>query len=438
MAKQMHLAHILSGTGAHVGGWRMPGAEFGTHDFDFLNRTVATAERGKFDLVFIADAVNTGVGVPPNMAMRFEPLTAISALAVTTSHIGLVVTVSTTFSEPYNVARALASIDHLSGGRAGWNVVTSVSEDAALNFGMTLPPAAERYEIAEEYVAVTKGLWDSWEEDALVADREAGIWVDYDKLHFLNHKGKHFSVKGPLNVGRPPQGYPVIFQAGASESGIRVAGLTADVVFTAQQTQEEAIAFKAKIADAARNAGRDPDSIKVICGICPFVADSKEDARKTLSQLANMVDLAATQRLLLERTGYDMLQFPLDEPVPDLPLSPNGAQGHAKQLFALVKRENLTVRQLIEHTAVSSGHRLVLGTAAEVADDMESWFKAGAADGFMIMTPYIPAPLTRFVDEVVPILQERGLFRKDYTETTLRGHLGLSRPPHPATLRRQD
>lgn len=430
----MHLGTILLGTGSHVGGWRLPEAQFGSQNFAHLRQVVGIAERGKLDFVFFADAVNSGLDAHPGMMLRFEPLTLLGALAASSSHIGLVATVSTTYSQPYNVARAFASIDHISQGRSGWNVVTSASEDAALNFGLDSHPEPNvRYDMAEEYVEVTKGLWDSWEEDALVGDKETGRFVDPAKMHVLGHAGAHYRVRGPLNITRPPQGYPVIFQAGASKRGIAFAGATAEVVFTAQQIPDEARAFGDKIRDAAEAAGRSRDAVKIMCGIAPIVADSKAEAREIIARLGTLGDPQAAMRVLNDRMGYDMNQFPLDEPVPDLPLTTAGTQGHATQLFSLARREKLTVRQLRDFAAASSGHRLVLGTAEEIADDMESWFRSGATDGFALMSPYLPGPFEAFVDKVIPILVKRGLFRADYQATTLRGHLGLDKPAHPAT-----
>jgi N-acetyl-S-(2-succino)cysteine monooxygenase len=432
MSKTMHLGMILLGTGSHVAGWRLPEAQFGSQNLGLINRIVQKAEAGRLDFVFFADAVNTGLDAHPGMMLRFEPLTLLAALSMTTSHIGLVATVSTTYSEPYNIARAFASIDHLSNGRAGWNVVTGSSPDAAANFSSDKhPPHEERYAIAEEYVEVAKGLWDSWEDGALVGDKASGTFVDGSKMHELNHVGAHFSVKGPLNITRPPQGYPVIFQAGASDRGLEFAGTTAEVVFAAQQIQEEAIAFGNKLRDKAVAAGRSRDAIKVVCGVSPIIGKTEEEAKAKVAELAGLVDTKAAMRVLSDRLGHDMSQFPLDEPLPDLP--PSGMmQGHAIQLTSIARRKNMTLRELRDYTAVSSGHRLLIGTAEQIADDLESWFRSGAADGFAIMSSYLPGPPEQFVDEVVPILVKRGLFRAEYEGTTLRDHLGIARPDHPA------
>ncbi len=434
MTKLMHLGSLSHGVGGHVAGWRMPGAHSTKEKLEVIAQAVRTAERGKFDFVFFADAVNTGADAAPGFIVRFEPLTLLGALSTLTDRVGLVATVSTTYSEPYNVARFFASLDHLSQGRIGWNVVTGSSPDAAPNFSRDKhPPHAERYAMAEEYIQVVKGLWDSWEDDALVADKNTGVFMDSRKLHTLNHVGKYYSVKGPLNATRPPQGYPVIFQAGASDRGLELAAATAEVVFATQSFQEDAIAFSNKLRDLCQAAGRPRDAIRILLGVSTIVGDTEQEAQDIIAKLGSMVEPVAAMRVLSDRLGADMNQYDIDGPVPELPPS-TMMQGHARVLQSIAKRRNLTIRQLRDYAAVSSGHRVLMGTPTQIADDLESWFRSGACDGFAIMTPYSPQPFGRFVDQVVPILQERGLFRKDYEGTTLRDHLGLSRPPHPATL----
>jgi FMN-dependent oxidoreductase (nitrilotriacetate monooxygenase family) len=433
MSKQMHLGSLSHGVGSHVAGWRMPGAETEKENFELVVRAVRTAEKAKFDFVFFADAVNTGADAAPMFVVRFEPLTLLGALSVVTDRIGLVATVSTTYSEPYNVARMLASLDHLSHGRIGWNLVTGSSPDAAANFSRDKhPPHAERYAMAEEYLAVTKGLWDSWEDGVLVGDKQTGVFIDTSKMHVLNHVGAYYQVQGPLNASRPPQGYPVIFQAGASDRGLEFAGATAEVVFATQSFQEEAIAFANKLRDCAEAAGRSRDAIRILLGISPIVGDSEGEAHDIVAQLGAMVDPVTSMRVLSDRVGIDLGRYDIDGPLPDLPPS-TMMQGHARVLQSIARRHSMTIRQLRDYAAVSSGHRVLIGTPVQIADDLEAWFKSGACDGFAIMTPYSPQPFERFVDQVVPILVERGLFRKEYTGTTLREHLGLARPPHPAT-----
>lgn len=433
MPKQMHLGSLSHGVGSHVAGWRMPGAETEKENFDLVARAVRAAERGKFDFVFFADAVNTGADAAPMFVVRFEPLTLLGALSIVTDRVGLVATVSTTYSEPYNVARALASLDHLSHGRIGWNVVTGSSPDAAANFSRDKhPPHDERYAMAQEYLKVVKGLWDSWEDDALVADKQTGQFIDTGKLHVLNHVGRHYQVAGPLNASRPPQGYPVIFQAGASDRGMELAGATAEVVFANQSFQEEAIAFAGKLRDCAEAAGRPRESIKLLLGVSPIIGDTEAEARDIIAQLGAFVDPVTSMRVLSDRVGIDLARYDIDGPLPDLPPS-TMMQGHARVLQSVARRYNMTIRQLRDYAAVSSGHRVLIGTPTQVADDLEAWFTSGACDGFAIMTPYSPQPFERFVDQVVPILMDRGLFRKEYTGKTLRDHLGLARPPHPVT-----
>lgn len=431
MSRKMHLGMIVLGTGSHVAGWRLPEAQFGSQNFELIRHVVQVAERGKLDLVFFADAVNTGLDAHPGMMLRFEPLTLLSALAMHTSRIGLVATVSTTYSEPYNVARAFASIDHLSGGRAGWNVVTGSSPDAAANFSRDKhPPHAERYARAEEYVSVVKGLWDSWDDGALVGDKETGVFVDPTKMHVLGHEGAFFKVLGPLNITRPPQGYPVIFQAGASDRGLDFAGATAEVVFATQQLLDEAKSFTETLRGKTAAAGRPRDAVRVLFGVSPVIGRTEAEAKEKVARLAALVDPVIAMRVLSDRLGHDMSQFPLDQPIPDLP--PSGMmQGHAVVLKSLARRHNMTLRELRDFTAASSGHRLVAGTALQVADDLEEWFRSGAADGFVIMSSHLPGPAEEFVDQVVPILRARGLFRQEYEGTTLRDHLGLARPANP-------
>lgn len=424
----MHLGMLILATGGHVAGWRMPEAEFGSQNFDLLKRIAQTAERGKLDFIFFADALNTGLDAHPGMMVRLEPLTLISALAMCTTRIGLAVTVSTTYSEPYNVARALASLDHISGGRAGWNIVTGSSPDAAANFGRDKhPPQAERYAMAAEYLAVAKGLWDSWDDGAIVGHKTSGVYVDPASMHVLNHEGPYYRVKGPLNITRPPQGYPVILQAGASDAGRDFAAATAEVVFTSQQDMEEAIAFATDLRNRCEAAGRPRDAIRILVGVCPVIAKDEAAAKARIAELAKLANPEVALRVLADRLGHDLLSFALDEPVPDLPPS-EMMQGHATVLASIAKRHNMTLRELRDYTSVSSGHRVVFGSPTDVANSLEEWHASGAADGFLVMSPYYPGPAQAFIDEVVPILVERGLFRRDYDGTTLRDHLGLARP----------
>jgi FMN-dependent oxidoreductase (nitrilotriacetate monooxygenase family) len=432
MSRMMHLGLLAMGAGGHVAGWRMPDAEWGSENLSLLRRMAQAAERGRFDLFFLADAVNTGLDAHPGMMVRFEPLTLLSALAMCTDRIGLGATVSTTYSEPYNVARALASLDHLSGGRAAWNVVTGSSPDAAANFSRdSHPPHADRYAMAAEYLQVAKGLWDSWEDGAIVGDKASGTFADGAKMHVLNHQGRYFKVKGPLNITRPPQGYPVILQAGASEAGRDLAAATAEVVFTVQQEMDAALAFAQDLRDRCVAAGRPRDAIRILPGVCVVLGRNAAEAKARIAELAKLADPDAALRVLSDRLGHDLSRFDLDAPVPELP--PSGMmQGHAVTLAAVARRHRMTLRELRDYTAASSGHRVVFGTPEEVADDLEAWFRSGAADGFMIKTTHYPGPFEEVIDRVVPILVQRGLFRAEYEGRTLREHLGLPRPAHPA------
>ncbi|MCB8878053.1 LLM class flavin-dependent oxidoreductase [Acidisoma silvae] len=432
--RQMHLGLIVMGAGNHVAGWRMPDAEFGSENFALLRRIAESAEKAKLDLLFFADAVNTGLNAHPGMMLRLEPLTLLSALATCTRRIGLAATVSTTYTEPYNLARMLASLDHISQGRAGWNVVTGSSPDAAPNFSREKhPPHAERYAMAAEYLSVMKGLWDSWEDDALRGDKANGTYVDPNKMHVLNHEGPFYKVKGPLNITRPPQGYPVIFQAGASEAGRDLAAATAEVVFTVQQDLEEAVAFRTDLRRRAVLAGRNEDAIKVMPGVCPVIGDTLAEAKARITELAELADPVAAMKVLSDRMGQDLSNFPLDGPVPELPPS-DMMQGHAVTLAAVARRSRMTLRELRDFTAASSGHRVICGTAEMIADDLQIWFDSGAADGFIIQSTHYPAPMDVFLSSVVPILVQRGLFRAEYKGTTLRDHLRLERPDHPAAI----
>ena len=426
--RQMHLGVFVQAAGHHVAGWRLPEAEAGAENLDLIQRIAATAERGKFDLFFLADGLTTTKDAHPSMVARFEPMTLLAALAMSTRRIGLAATVSTTYGEPFHVARAFSSLDHLSRGRAGWNVVTTSYARSAANFSRgTHPEHSERYAIAREFVEVAKGLWDSWEDGAFVMDKATGTYFEPDKLHLLEHEGKYFSVKGPLNSSRSPQGHPIVIQAGSSDPGQELAAETADVVFTAQQSFEDAKAFYDELKARLSRYGRRPDQLHVMPGVFPVIGRTEQEALDKLKLLQSWADPAASLALVSERLGHDISGYPMDEPLPDLPLS-DQLKSRSKLLTDLARRENLTLGELVAVVASARGHRMVRGTPERVADQLEDWFVGGAADGFNIMPPYFPGGLDDFVDLVVPILQERGLFRTDYSGTTLRDHLGLARP----------
>ncbi|WP_186207674.1 LLM class flavin-dependent oxidoreductase [Burkholderia gladioli] len=426
--RQMRLGLFLQGAGHHVAGWRHPEAESGSENFELLRRVVQTAERAKFDMVFLADGLTSGPDAHPSMAQRFEPLTLLSALAMHTTRIGLAATASTTYSEPYHLARVFASLDRLSGGRAAWNVVTTSYDRTAANFTRgNHPDHAERYEMAGEFVDVVKGLWDSWDEDAVIRDKARGVYFDPAKVHALDHEGRFFRIKGPLNASRPPQGHPVVIQAGSSGPGQDLAARIAEVVFTAQQTLEEAQVFYRDLKGRLAKFGRAGQALHVMPGVFPVIGRTEREARENYEQLQQWIDTSGALSLLSDRLGHDVSRYPLDGPLPELPES-DQLKSRAKLLTDLARRENLTLRQLYYLVAGARGHRIVWGTAGQVADALEEWFTQDAADGFNIMPPYFPGGLDDFVEQVVPELQRRGLFRTEYAGSTLREHLGLPRP----------
>ncbi|GAA3411088.1 LLM class flavin-dependent oxidoreductase [Paenibacillus hodogayensis] len=432
---RLHLAVFLLAGGHHVAGWRHPdaAAASGVHDFHYYKRLAQTAERGKFDAFFFADVLGIGQSDrrydPSNV--RLDPLLPLAALAMVTERIGLVGTVSTSYNEPFNVARRFATLDHLSNGRASWNVVTSFKAEESSNFNQkSLPDPKLRYERAREFVQVVKGLWDTWEDDALIADKENGVFSDDSKIHFLNHEGPHFSVRGPLNIGRPPQGHPVIFQAGVSEDGKELAAETAEAVFTAWSTLDQAKAYYDDVKGRLARYGRKRDELKILLGLIPIVGRTEEEADRKERELQELLLPEVGVAKLSYMFGHDMSQYPMDEPLPKS--FTLGDKDGASRRFQVVKetaeREGLTIRQLYERYAGNRAHLQVKGTPEQIADVMERWFVSGAADGFNILPPYLPGGLDDFVDLVVPELQKRGLFRTEYEGTTLRDHFGLPRP----------
>lgn len=425
--RQMHLGLFLQGAGHHVSGWRHPHAEAGSENFDLLRRVTQMAEAAKFDMVFLADGLTSSVDAHPSMIARFEPLTLLSALAMVTDKIGLAATSSTTYGEPYHTARAFASIDHLSHGRAAWNIVTTSYARTASNFTKGHPEHDERYAVAEEFVDVVRGLWDSWDADAFPKDKQSGVYAAPDKVHVLDHKGKYFSVKGPLNIPRSPQGHPVLIQAGSSGPGQDLAARTADIVFTAQQTIVEAQTFYKSLKARVAAFGRDPASVAVMPGFMPIIGRTVEEASDKLKELNRWTDIKSAMPLLEERIGHQLGEYDLDGPLPDLPIS-DQLRSRAELLTDLARRENLTIRDLALRVAAGRGHHIVLGTPEDIADRMQEWFENGAADGFNLMPPYFPGGLEEFNAQVVPLLQERGLFRREYEGATLRNHLKIPVP----------
>ncbi len=434
MTRELHLGAFLMESGHHVAAWRDPGVpERAGLDFGLYRRLAQTAEAALFDLVFFADsvAVEEGAGAERfSRSARFEPLTLLSALAAVTDRIGLVGTVTATYNEPYHVARKFASLDHLSGGRSGWNLVTSDNASEAGNFGRDQHVGhADRYARAEEFLRVVRGLWDSWDDDAFVNDRASGLYYRPESRHVLAHDGEHFKVRGPLNVARSPQGQPVVVQAGASEAGRRLAAASAELVFTAQPTLQAAQAFYADLKSRAEAAGRPADAIKILPGVYAVVGESRAEAEDKQGALQALVDPAAAVGLLSRMIGnFDLSGYALDEPLPELPLTDTGQRSRQQLLSGLARDGQLTLRQLALKVAGGRGHLSLVGTAADVADVLQQWFEQGAADGFNVMPPTLPAGLDDFARLVVPELQRRGLFRTRYAGRTLREHLGLKRP----------
>jgi FMN-dependent oxidoreductase (nitrilotriacetate monooxygenase family) len=438
MSKQLHLNAFIMANGHHEAAWRHPDTD--PHEALTLKhyaKIAQTAERGKLDSLFLADGVALWGNVKWNSHSRFEPLTLLSALAAVTDRIGLIATASTTYNEPYHLARKFASLDHLSGGRAGWNIVTSAGQDEARNFNRDARPDHElRYERATEFIELTKKLWDSWEDDALRIDKLSGVFADTDKIHTLEHVGTHFQVRGPLNTPRPVQGYPLLVQAGSSETGKEYAARFAEAVFTAQQTFEDGKAFYDDVKARLSRYGRTPEQIKILPGITPIIGRTEEEAREAEALLNSLITPDYGLQQLSNLLDHDLSQYPLDGPLPEVGSHTEGAQSRFDLVTSLARRENLTIRQLIERLAGGRGHRVFAGTPTQVADQIEYWFSGGAADGFNIMPPTLPGGLDDFVDLVVPELQRRGLFRTEYTGTTLREHYGLSRPSNQFTVAR--
>ncbi len=433
MTKQLHLGAFMRPVGIHTAWWRVPGAlPDANFNLQHLVRFIQKLEAAKFDAFFMAD--HLAVLNMPTAALRrsatatsFEPLTLLSALAMVTERIGLVATASTTFDAPYHIARRFASLDHISQGRAGWNVVTTSNPDAALNFGLDEHVEHdERYRRAREFHAVVTGLWDSWADDAWVRDQDSGVFFDADKMHVLNHKGEHLSVRGPLNIARPVQGWPVIVQAGASDAGRQLAAETAEVIFASSRTIADGKAFAADIRERMARIGRAPESIKVLPGALVVTGRTSEEAKQKKALLDSLVHPDSGVPNLSIRLGVDASGFDLDAPLPDLPQT-NQSQSGQNAMVALARRDNLTVRQLAQIAGGYGGLQMV-GTPHEIADTMQAWLDAEACDGFNVMFPTVPAGLDDFCDLVVPELQRRGLFRTAYEGTTLRDHLGLHRP----------
>src|SRR5436190_3646822 len=432
-SRQLRLGAFMRPVGIHTAWWRYPGAyPDANFNLQHLIRFAQKLEQGRFDAWFMAD--HLAVLNMPMAALKrsatvtsFDPLTLLPVLAMCTEHLGLIATASTTFEPPYLIARRFASLDHISGGRAGWNLVTTSNPDAALNFGLTEHMEhGERYRRAREFYDVVTGLWDSWAEDAFIRNVETGEFFDPSRMHVLDHRGEYYSVRGPLHIARPIQGWPVIVQAGASDAGRQLAAETAEMVFAAGSSLANARRFYADVKGRMEKVGRNPDHLKILPGALVVVGDSIEEAREKRARLDSLVHYANAIASLSIALGHDASGFDPDGPLPEVP-DTNASKSGRERVIELAKRENLTVRQLAQRLGGYGGHAFV-GTPATIADQMEEWLVTRGSDGFNVMFPFLPAGLEDFVDRVVPELQRRRLFRREYEGKTLRENLGLPRP----------
>ena len=437
--RKLHLGAFFSGTGSNMASWRHPQAVAdGAINLNYYRGLTRKAEAAKLDFVFFGDGLYISEKSHPIFLTRFEPLTLLAALAMDTTHIGVAATLSTTYSDPFTVARQFASIDHISNGRAGWNIVTSPLEGSALNYSKPEHPEHDlRYRMAHEFMEVTKGLWDSWEDDAFVRDKETGVFIDPAKMHRLNHKGEFFSVQGPLNISRSKQGSPVLIQAGSSEAGMDFASRHADAVFSGQGSLEGAVEFAQEIRRRAAKYGRNPDEILMLPGSNPIVGRTAAEAERKYQEVADLVDTDdALNYLGRYFNDIDFTQFELDGPFPDLgDFARNGWESTTDRIKELAKEEKLTLRQMALRETTPKGP--FIGTPSQVADTMQAWFEAGAADGFMVNNAVLPVGFDDFLDHVVPILKDRGLFRTEYEADTFRGNLGLPKAANRYTASRQ-
>lgn len=435
--REMVLGVFFQYTGHHVASWLHPQSQIdaGVNFRHFVDLAKA-AEAAKFHFLFFADWVGVrdadmdALSRSAQYTAHFEPLTLLGGLAAVTEKIGLVCTASTSYNEPYHVARKFASLDHMSGGRAAWNIVTSAMKSEALNFGRDEHFSHdERYERAREFVEVVKGLWDSWDDDAFVRDRKTGIYFDPERMHYLQHEGKHFKVRGPLNCPRPPQGHPVFVQAGSSDDGRDFAASIAEIVFVAPPDLQAAQAFYKDIKARMAKFGREPDQMKVTPGINPIVGETEEQAQEKYDELQNLIDPVVGREILSTVLGFvDLKGYDVDGPLPDLPESQTSAQGTRKMMVELARRENLTIRDLYLRVAGARGKLTIKGSPKTIADQLEEWFVEGGCDGFIVLPAVLPGTMNDFIRLVVPELRRRGLFQSEYRGNSLREYLGLKRP----------
>jgi FMN-dependent oxidoreductase (nitrilotriacetate monooxygenase family) len=438
-SRKLKLGVYLDNHGGHVASWRMPGIEpLDVDKLEYWQDLARLCERGKMDYLFLADSNRVQYQRNPQAMAQmaatpyFEPLTLLSALAACTDRLGLVATLTTTYNQPFTVARLFGSLDRISGGRASWNVVTSASGDEAPNFQADRHmPHDDRYARAREFLDIVLGLWDSWEDDAFVRDQASGVYLDHSKMHYLNHSTERFSVKGPLNLPRPPQGYPVIFQSGSSEVGRQFGAEKADALFTAQETKIGAKAYYDDVKGRTARAGRNPDQLVIYMGVSPIVGRTMDEAQERFETLQSNLTPDVSLQLLTEVLGIDVSKLPANELITDLPLS-DGMQSRRDLLLAKAIKEKMTLLDLANFVAGGRGHRQILGTPQSIADDFQDWLESGVTDGFLLAPAYLPGALEDFVELVVPELQRRGIFRTEYEGKTLRENMGLPRPHHPA------
>lgn len=430
-ARQLHLNVNTLNSGFYNSAWRAPSADPRAFaDVAHYVRVAQIAERGTFDAIFLADVPAFADRPDLRPFQALEPTIVLAHVAAATAHIGLIGTASTTYNDPYNLARRFASLDLASNGRVGWNIVTTADANASRNFGFDDVEAhAQRYERAAEFADVVTALWDSWEDDAFVGDKASGRFIDTARVHPIDHRGRFYSVRGPLNVPRSPQGRPVLVQAGGSADGQRLAARTAEAIFSVAHTLEEALAFADAIRAQARAFGRSGDDIVILPGLATIIGSTEAEARRREEELWALSPGDYGLRRVAGILKVDPASLDLDGPLPAVPRPADGMQTFFDALVSEARRDNLTVRQLIRRFGGSTGHRVIVGTPKAIADDIETWFRAGAVDGFNLMPDVLPEGLEVFVDEVVPLLRQRGIFRTAYAGRTLRDHFGLARPP---------